>query len=240
VNVPEDVKFAESRVRAETIAAEDVLHDMGAISMMSSDSQGMGRIGETITRTWQLAHKMKSQFGSRFPHDNDRIKRYIAKYTINPAVAHGISDYVGSLEPGKIADIVLWDPRFFGIKPDTIIKGGVVAYNSMGVANSTIMFCEPMIYKPNWGGTGSAPASLSLLFTNKVALEGGLRERVNSKRRMVPVKATKNLSKKDMLHNDLCPNISVDPETYEVRVDGELVTCEPADTLPLNNVYILD
>ncbi|MGD9536658.1 MAG: urease subunit alpha [Alphaproteobacteria bacterium] len=242
--VPEDVAFAESRIRAETIAAEDVLHDIGAISMLGSDSQGMGRINEVICRTWQLASKMKAQRG-RLPGettkrgDNERIKRYVAKYTINPARAFGIDAYVGSLEPGKLADIVLWRPAFFGIKPELIVKGGFIVWSAMGDSAASLMTCEPLLMRPQWGAFGEAKQNLSVSFVAEAAIEKGLARKLGLKKPLAAVKGTRKLKKKHMLHNAACPKIEVNPETFEVRVDGELATCAPAETLPLTQRYML-
>lgn len=242
-SVPEDVSFAESRIRAETIAAEDVLHDIGALSMMSSDSQAMGRIGEVTTRTWQAADKMKKMVGklSQETGDNDnvRVKRYLAKYTINPAITHGISEYVGSLEQGKLADIVIWTPQFFGIKPKMIIKGGMIAYSLMGDPNASIPTTEPVYYRPMFGALGAAKYSTSFTFTSKLALERGLEKKVSTKKKLVPVKNCRKIGKKDMIHNNLTPKIEIDPETYEVKVDGKLATVKPAERLALSRLYSL-
>jgi urease subunit alpha len=242
--VPEDVAFAESRIRAETIAAEDVLHDLGAISMLGSDSQGMGRINEVICRTWQLASKMKTQRG-RLPGettkrgDNERIKRYIAKYTINPARAFGIDAHVGSLEPGKLADIVLWRPAFFGIKPELIVKGGFIVWSAMGDSAASLMTCEPLLMRPQWGAFGEAKKHLSVSFVTEAAIDKGIARRLGLKKPLAAVKGTRKLKKKHMLHNAACPKIEVNPETFEVRVDGELATCAPAERLPLAQRYML-
>jgi urease subunit alpha len=240
--VPEDVAFAESRIRAETIAAEDILHDMGAISMMGSDSQGMGRIGEVICRTWQLASKMKDQRGA-LPEDNERndnqrILRYLAKYTINPAKTCGIDAHVGSIEPGKVADIVLWQPGFFGIKPELIIKGGFIAWSPMGESNASLMTCEPILYRPQWGSFGSAKQSTSFCFVTQTALDQGLPDKLKLRKQLLPVKGTRSLSKADMLHNNACPEIEVDPDTFQVRVNGEIATCEPVSQVPLGRLYM--
>jgi urease subunit alpha len=243
--IPEDVAFAESRIRAETIAAEDVLHDMGAISMMSSDSQGMGRIGEVICRTWQLADKMKKQRGplpedKGKDNDNFRIKRYVAKYTINPAVTGGIADYVGSLEPGKLADIVIWQPAFFGIKPHVVIKGGFPAWSVMGESNASLMTCEPVIYRPQWSAYGPAKNKTSMAFVNQAAIDNNIKEKYALTKMVVPVRKTRNLNKGHMLHNTYCPdNITINPETYEVKIDGEHITCEPAKEVALAQRYML-
>jgi urease subunit alpha len=242
--VPEDVAFAESRIRRETIAAEDVLHDLGAISALGSDSQGMGRIGETIARTWQLASKMRDQRGS-LPedagsgNDNHRIKRYIAKLTINAARIYGIDREIGSIEPGKLADIVLWEPKFFGIKPEVVFKGGFPAWSVMGESNASLMTCEPLTYRPQWGAYGPAPQDLGVTFTSAAAIDSGVAERWRLKKRLVATRATRALSKRDLLHNDAAPDIRVDPETYRVEVDGELCTCEPARQVPLGQLYVL-
>lgn len=242
--LPEDVAFAESRIRAQTIAAEDVLHDIGAISMLGSDSQGMGRIHEVICRTWQLASKMKDQRGA-LPEekpglgDNARIKRYIAKYTINAARTFGIDAHIGSLEPGKMADIVVWRPAFFGIKPELVIKGGFIAWGAMGDSAASLMTCEPMLMRPQWGAFGLAKQGLSACFVHPLAIEGGLRDSLGLRKTLLPARGTRTLTKADMLWNDLCPEIRVDPQTFEVFVDGQLATCEPARTLPLTQRYML-
>ena len=242
-SVPEDVSFAESRIRAETIAAEDVLHDIGAISMMSSDSQAMGRVGEVTTRNWQTADKMRKMKGSlpeeTGENDNLRVKRYIAKITINPAITHGISTYVGSLEPGKIADIVVWTPQFFGIKPKLIIKGGFIAYALMGDPNASIPTTEPVYYRPMFGALGKAKQTTSVTFTSQLALDNKLEEKLKIQKRLVPVKNCRNIGKKDMLYNDKTPKIEVDPETYQVKVDGEIATVDPAEKLSLARLYCL-
>lgn len=242
--VPEDVAFAESRVRAGTIAAEDVLHDLGAISMLGSDSQGMGRINEVICRTWQLASKMRGQRG-RLPEertargDNERIKRYIAKYTINPARAFGMDHEVGSLEPGKLADIVLWKPAFFGSKPELIVKGGFIAWGAMGDSAASLMTCEPLMQRPQWGAFGKNPGALGVSFVAQAALDADIRGRLGLEKRLVGVRNTRTIGKADMLHNDACPEIRVDPETFNVYADGELATCEPAAEVPLAQRYML-
>jgi urease subunit alpha len=242
-SVPEDVSFAESRIRAETIAAEDVLHDIGAISMMSSDSQAMGRVGEVTTRNWQTADKMRKMKGSlpeeTGENDNLRVKRYIAKITINPAITHGISTYVGSLEPGKIADIVVWTPQFFGIKPKLIIKGGFIAYALMGDPNASIPTTEPVYYRPMFGALGKAKQTTSVTFTSQLALDNKLEEKLKIQKKLVPVKNCRNIGKKDMLYNDKTPKIEVDPETYQVKVDGEIATVDPAEKLSLARLYCL-
>lgn len=242
--VPEDVAFADSRIREETIAAEDVLQDMGIISMMSSDSQAMGRVGEVIMRTWQTASKMKLQKGA-LPedegHDNDnfRVKRYVSKYTINPARTHGISDYVGSVEVGKIADLVLWDPAFFGVKPDKVVKGGIIGLSLMGDANASIPLPEPVRYRHMFGSIGSALQRTSVSFVSQSALDNGIQARYGLKKDLLPVKNIRKLTKKDMQFNDLTPHIEVDPQTYVVTVDDTPVTCEAAEELPLAQKYFL-
>ncbi len=243
--IPEDVSFAESRIRAETIAAEDVLHDKGAISMMSSDSQAMGRIGEVISRTWQVAHKMKIQRGA-LPedegtgNDNHRIRRYISKYTVNPAITAGIEDYVGSLEPGKLADIVLWKPEFFGVKPEVVMKGGFPAWSNMGEANASLMTCEPTKQRPQYGAFGEAKKATSLTFVSRQAAERGIADEYGLRTPVVPIDDTRSLTKEEFRYNTYSPDdIQVDPETFEVTVDGELVTCEPAEEVPLGQKYIL-
>jgi urease subunit alpha len=239
--VPEDVAFAESRIRQETIAAEDILHDLGVISMMSSDSQAMGRIGEVVTRTWQTAHKMKVQRGAlpgdSARNDNQRIKRYVAKYTINPAIAHGISSEVGSIEPGKLADMVLWSPAFFGVKPEMVIKGGFIAWSVMGDANASIPTPQPVLYRPMFGSFGAAPQSTGVTFISTASFS--YVEKLGLGKRLAPVQNCRKIGKADMIHNSFTPNIEVDPETYEVRADGELLTCEPASVLPLAQRYFL-
>jgi urease subunit alpha len=243
-SIPEDVAFAESRIRAQSIAAEDILHDIGAISMLGSDSQGMGRINEVITRTWQLASKMKDQRG-RLPEetvsrgDNERIKRYIAKYTINAARTFGIDDYVGSLEPGKLADIVLWRPGFFGSKPEIVIKGGFIAWGAMGDSAASLMTCEPLQMRPQWGAFGKAKEALSACFVNPLAIENDIGNKLGLNKNLLATHGTRQLNKRHMMHNDACPNIRVDAQTFDVFVDGELATCEPASKLPLAQRYML-
>ncbi|HZL16404.1 MAG TPA: urease subunit alpha [Polyangia bacterium] len=244
--IAEDVAFAESRIRRETIAAEDILHDLGAISMMSSDSQAMGRVGEVLTRTWQTAHKMKQQRGPLAQdaaaggrHDNFRVKRYLAKYTINPAITHGISHEVGSIAVGKLADLVLWRPAFFGAKPAVIIKGGLIVAAPMGDPNASIPTPQPVHYRPMFGALGRALHSTSLLFVSLAALESGVPARLRLQKRAIAVRDTRTIRKRDMVFNDALPAIEVDPQTYEVRADGELLTCEPAQTLPLAQRYFL-
>ncbi len=242
-SIPEDVAFAESRIRRETIAAEDILHDLGAFSMISSDSQAMGRIGETIIRTWQTAHKMKVQRGSlpqdSQPADNLRAKRYIAKYTINPAIAHGIANYVGSIEAGKIADLCLWKPAFFGIKPETVIKGGMIAWAQMGDANASIPTPQPVHMRPMFGSYGGARTSTAFTFVSQVALERNVPQQLQLQKTALAVSETRNVTKRQMKLNDALPQIEVNPETYEVRADGELLTCEPATILPMAQRYFL-
>jgi len=243
-SIPEDVAFAESRIRKETIAAEDILHDLGALSMMSSDSQAMGRVGEVIIRTWQTAHKMKVQRGS-LPgdtdrNDNARVKRYIAKYTINPAIAQGMAHEIGSIEPGKLADLVLWSPAFFGVKPDLVIKGGSIACAPMGDPNASIPTPQPVHYRPMFGVLGRALAEHCLTFVSAAALDASIGKALKLQRRLVPIANTRGgISKKSMIHNDATPAIEVDAETYEVRADGVLLTCEPATVLPMAQRYFL-
>jgi urease subunit alpha len=242
--VPEDVAFAESRIRAQTIAAEDVLHDMGAIAGLGSDSQGMGRINEVICRTWQLASKMKDQFG-RLPTettrigDNERIKRYIAKYTINAARTFGIDQHIGSLEKGKMADIVLWRPAFFGIKPELVVKGGFIAWGAMGDSAASLMTCEPLLMRPQWGAFGEAKKPLSACFVNQLAIDGDIAGRLGLKKQILPVRGTRKLNKSHMLHNTACPNITVNPQTFEVMIDGRVITCDPARVVPLAQRYMM-
>jgi urease subunit alpha len=243
-SIAEDLAFAESRIRKETIAAEDILHDIGALSMMSSDSQAMGRLGEVIIRTWQAADKMKRQRGplkeERGNNDNARAKRYIAKYTINPAIAHGVSKHIGSVETGKLADLVLWSPAFFGVKPALVIKGGSIVAAPMGDPNASIPTPQPVHYRPMFAAFGRALTASSLIFTSKAALEEDLGSKLGINKTLIAVENTRGgLSKQSMVHNTATPNISVDPETYEVRADGELLTCEPADVLPLAQRYFL-
>jgi len=242
-DISEDVAFAESRIRRETIAAEDILHDLGAFSMISSDSQAMGRVGEVITRTWQTAHKMKVQRGSLpedpAEHDNFRIKRYLAKYTINPALTHGIAHEVGSIEVGKLADIVLWNPMFFGAKPGLIIKGGMIVAAPMGDPNASIPTPQPVHYRRMFGALGGARSATSVSFVSQAALEDGVVRRVGMKKRAVAVRGTRSVKKADLIHNNALPKIEVDSQTYEVRADGQLLTCEPASVLPLAQRYFL-
>jgi urease subunit alpha len=242
-SIPEDVAFAESRIRRETIAAEDILHDMGALSMISSDSQAMGRVGEVLIRTWQTAHKMKQQRGAlpgdTAEHDNNRVKRYIAKYTINPAIAQGLSHEIGSIEPGKLADLVLWSPAFFGVKPDLVIKGGMIGMAPMGDPNASIPTPQPVHYRPMFGGFGGAMAATCVTFLSAASMEDDIGHKLGLRRQLVAVKNTRDIGKKSMIHNDATPNIEVDPETYEVRADGVLLTCEPATLLPMAQRYFL-
>src|SRR5215204_2440882 len=243
--IPEDLAFAESRIRKETIAAEDILHDLGALSMMSSDSQAMGRVGEVVIRTWQTAHKMKLQRGP-LPqdkgrgNDNFRVKRYLAKYTINPAIAHGVSRHVGSVEAGKLADLVLWSPAFFGVKPDLVVKGGAIAAAPMGDPNASIPTPQPVHYRPMFGAFGKARTATSLTFVSKAALAKGVKARLGLEKELVAVENVRGgLSKASMVHNDATPDIEVDPETYRVTADGELLVCEPAKVLPMAQRYFL-
>jgi urease subunit alpha len=247
--IPEDVAFAESRIRRETIAAEDILHDLGAFSMISSDSQAMGRVGEVIIRTWQTAHKMKVQRGILTPlaegegqgerADNFRAKRYIAKYTINPAITHGIANYVGSVEVGKLADLCLWRPAFFGVKPEMVIKGGAIAWSQMGDANASIPTPQPVHMRPMFGSFGGAIAATSLTFVSQAALEKEIPTQLGLQKNVVAVSGTRQLNKRDMKLNDALPDLEIDPETYEVKADGNLLTCEPATVLPLAQRYFL-
>ncbi|NLR61393.1 urease subunit alpha [Chitinophaga polysaccharea] len=243
-SIPEDVAFADSRIRPETIAAEDILHDLGVFSMMSSDSQAMGRVGEVVTRTWQTADKMKKQRGA-LPedagkgNDNFRAKRYVAKYTINPAIAQGISNYVGSVEPGKIADIVLWKPALFGAKPEMIIKGGMIIASKMGDPNASIPTPQPVILRTMFGAYGKAIHKTCVSFVSKVSLEKGIVEKYGLEKMVLPVSGCRTITKKHLIHNDKTPEITVNPENYEVRVDGEVITCEPVSTVPLAQRYFL-
>jgi urease subunit alpha len=249
--IAEDVAFAESRIRRETIAAEDILHDLGAFSMISSDSQAMGRVGEVIIRTWQTAHKMKVQRGDLTLDtplskggrgdraDNFRAKRYVAKYTINPAITHGISQYVGSVEEGKLADLCLWRPAFFGVKPEIVIKGGMIAWSQMGDANASIPTPQPVHMRPMFGSFAGARHATSLTFVSQAALEREIASQLGLQKQAVAVSGTRQLSKRDMKLNDALPHIEVDAETYEVRADGELLTCEPATVLPMAQRYFL-
>ncbi len=242
-SVPEDIAFADSRIRSESIAAEDVLQDMGVISMTSSDAQAMGRIGEMALRTWQTADKMKKQFGTMEGDseysDNNRVKRYIAKYTINPAIAHGISDYVGSIEVGKMADIVLWDPKFFGAKPEMILKCGMIVQSLMGDPNATIPTPQPMIYRSMFATMGKVLKNSSITFVSQVAYDNDIKGRLGLEKMVLPVHGIRNLTKKDMKLNTATPDIEVDPQTYEVKIDGKAITCDPVDVVPLGQRYFL-
>ncbi len=242
-SIPEDLAFAESRIRKETIAAEDILHDIGALSMMSSDSQAMGRVGEVIIRTWQTAHKMRVQRGALAQesgdNDNFRVRRYIAKYTINPAIAQGMSRHIGSVEVGKLADLVLWSPAFFGVKPDLVIKGGAIAAAPMGDPNASIPTPQPVHYRPMFGAFGRACMATSITFVSQAAMAEGLRERLGAGKQFIAVENTRSIGKRDMVHNSATPDIEVDSETYDVRADGELLVCEPAHVLPMAQRYFL-
>ena len=242
-NIPEDVAFADSRIRKETIAAEDIFHDLGAFSMIASDSQAMGRVGEVVTRTWQTAHKMKLQRGplpeDSERNDNFRAKRYIAKYTINPAITHGIDHEVGSVEVGKLADLVLWKPAFFGIKPALIIKGGFIVVAPMGDPNASIPTPQPVHYRYMFGACGDGPRHTAVTFTSQAAIAADVHSRFDLQRRLVSCRNTRNISKHNMIHNAYMPRVTVDPQTYEVRADGNLLTCEPASELPLSQLYSL-
>ena len=242
-SIPEDVAFAESRIRKETIAAEDILHDMGAFSIIASDSQAMGRVGEVIIRTWQTAHKMKVQRGQLKEetgnNDNERVKRYIAKYTINPAIAHGISDHIGSIEKNKRADLVLWDRAFFGVKPEMVLMGGSIACAQMGDPNASIPTPQPVYSRPMFASFGKSLEKSSNVFVSQVSLEKESFINSGIMKELLPVKNIRNISKKDMVHNDYCPNIEVNSETYEVKADGEIITCEPAESLPLAQRYFM-
>ena len=242
-SIPEDVAFAESRIRKETIAAEDILHDLGAFSIIASDSQAMGRVGEVIIRTWQTAHKMKLQRGrleeEKGENDNVRVKRYIAKYTINPAIAHGLSKHIGSITEGKRADIVLWDPAFFGVKPEIVMLGGSIACAQMGDPNASIPTPQPVYTRPMFSSFGKSLETSSITFVSKNSIETGSLNNLGLAKQTMPVENTRNISKKDMIFNNFCPDISVDPETYEVKANGEILTCEPATELPLAQRYFL-
>ncbi|HEY9700541.1 MAG TPA: urease subunit alpha [Trichocoleus sp.] len=242
-SIPEDVAFAESRIRRETIAAEDILHDLGAFSMLSSDSQAMGRIGEVIIRTWQTAHKMKAQRGilseDSDRNDNHRAKRYVSKYTINPAITHGIADYVGSIEVGKLADLCLWRPAMFGVKPELVLKGGMIAWAQMGDANASIPTPQPVHMRPMFASFGGARTATSLTFMSQAGLKNDIPKLLKLQKQVVPVSNIRNLTKRDMKLNDAMPQMEVDPETYEVRADGQLLTCEPATELPMAQRYFL-
>ncbi|WP_133015506.1 urease subunit alpha [Clostridium cuniculi] len=241
--VPEDIAFADSRIRKQTIAAEDILHDMGVFSIMSSDTMAMGRIGEVVSRTWQTASKMKNQRGimendSEY-NDNNRLRRYVAKYTINPAIAHGIADYVGSVEIGKMADLVLWEPAFFGVKPKVVIKGGMINLSVMGESNASIPTCQPEMLRKMFGAQGKAAAQTTAAFVSKYAFEDDIKGKLGLEKQVLPVRGIRNLTKKDMKLNDAMPELEVDPQTYDVTVDGELITCEPAETVPMAQRYFL-
>ena len=241
--IPEDVAFAESRIRPETIAAEDILHDLGAFSIMGSDSQAMGRVGETIVRTWQTAHKMKRQRGplpeETGDNDNYRARRYVAKYTVNPAVAHGVSHCVGSVEPGKLADFVLWKPAFFGVRPEVVVKGGFIAHAAMGDANASIPTPQPVLGRPMFGAAGGAVGATCFTFVSAVAEEAGVAERLGLRRQVRAVHHCRSIGKKDMRLNDRLPRIDVDPETYVVKADDQVLACEPAEVLPMAQRYFL-
>jgi len=242
-SIAEDLAFAESRIRKETIAAEDILHDLGALSMMSSDSQAMGRLGEVIIRTWQTADKMKRQRGrlkeEKGENDNARVKRYVAKYTINPAIAHGVAKIIGSVEKGKLADLVLWSPAFFGVKPDCVIKGGSIVAAPMGDPNASIPTPQPVHYRPMFAAFGRARTASSVVFASKAAVRANLGKKLGIQKELVAVQNTRKISKASMVHNGATPKIDVDPETYEVRADGELLTCAPAEVLPMAQRYFL-
>jgi urease subunit alpha len=237
--VPSDRTMIADRIRDNTMRAESILHELGAISIINSDSQGMGRIGESIRRTWQLAHQMKILAGGEPAHDNPRIMQYLAKYTINPARAHGIHPWVGSLEPGKIADIVLWRPEFFGVKPELVIKGGYVAWGALGEGNASIPQSEPVLFAPHWGALGMAPASLSANFVSAAAVAGDFRRQVGGRRRALAVTGTRQVGKRHMLYNQANPRIEIDPRTVEIRIDGQPMPALPGDDLPLNRRYFL-
>lgn len=237
-SVPEDLAFAESRIRASTIAAEDLLHDLGALSITSSDAQAMGRIGEVITRTWQVAHVMKDRVGSlggSLPADNERARRYVAKYTINPAIAHGVDAHIGSVEPGKLADLVLWDPRFFGVRPALVLKGGAIAWAALGDPNASIPTPQPVLMRPTFGD--AIGADLSVSFVAPSAIDDGLRDRLGLRRELLPVAPTREVTKADLRNNDALPQIDIRPDTFEIRIDGELVEPRPARTVPLAQLY---
>ncbi len=242
-SIPEDLAFAESRIRSETIAAEDILHDLGALSMIASDSQAMGRVGEVISRTWQTAHKMKVQRGSLSEeighNDNFRAKRYVAKYTINPAIAHGISNHVGSVEVGKMADLVIWQPAFFGVKPQLIIKGGFIVWAAMGDANASIPTPQPVLGRPMFGAFGRAPYTCSASFLSLAGVENNISDHLKLQKRILPVSNCRNINKESMIHNAYTPQVTVNPETYEVRADGEHLVCAPAEVLPMAQRYFL-
>ena len=240
VAAPPEAAALDERLRRETMAAEDVLHDLGAVPIINSDSQGMGRIGEVITRAWQLAHKMKGERGATHPeHDNERILQYLAKYTINPAITHGVSSYVGSLEPGKMADVVLWRPAFFGVKPEIVIKGGTFVWSPSGDGNASIRQSEPVIYGPAFGALGNSPASLSAFFVSRASLDSRLRKRLGTRRKLLPVKGIRTVTKRNMVRNGLNPDIRVDLESRRISVDGAVVTSGPVAEVPLNRLYSL-
>ena len=242
-SIPEDVAFAESRIRRETIAAEDILHDMGAFSIIASDSQAMGRIGEVLIRTWQTADKMKKQRGrlteETGENDNMRVRRYIAKYTINPAIAHGISKHIGSVEEGKRADLVLWDTAMFGVKPEMVLMAGTIVVAQMGDPNASIPTPQPVYTRPMFGAFGGALAQTSVSFISGAAQDAGLRDSLGLAKQTIAVENTRNIGKKDLILNDAMPQVEVNPETYEVRADGELLTCEPAEVLPMAQRYFM-
>jgi urease subunit alpha len=242
-SIPEDVAFAESRIRRETIAAEDILHDMGAFSIIASDSQAMGRVGEVLIRTWQTADKMKKQRGRLAEetgnNDNFRVRRYIAKYTINPAIAHGVSHEVGSIAEGKRADLVLWNPAFFGVKPEMVLMGGTIVVAQMGDPNASIPTPQPVYSRPMFGAYGRSLTESSVSFISGAAQDAGLRDSLGLAKQTIAVKNTRNIGKRDLILNDALPHIDVDPETYEVRADGELLTCQPAEVLPMAQRYFL-
>ncbi len=241
--VPEDLAFAESRIRATTIAAEDILHDLGALSITSSDAQAMGRIGEVITRTWQVAHVMKHRLGALagagLPADNERARRYVAKYTINPAIAHGLDRHIGSVEPGKLADLTLWDPRFFGVRPEVVLKAGAIVYGALGDPNASIPTPQPVLMRPTLVGSGGSGADLSISFVSPLALDSGLAERLGLRRQLVAVEPTREVTKASMRNNTACPEIVVDPETFAISIDGTLIVPQPATELPLAQRYSL-
>jgi urease subunit alpha len=237
-DVPEDLAFAESRIRATTIAAEDILHDLGALSVTSSDAQAMGRIGEVVTRTWQVAHVMKHRRGPLGEvADNERVRRYVAKYTINPAIAHGIDHVVGSVETGKLADLTLWDPRYFGVRPSLVIKGGAIAWAALGDPNASIPTPQPVLMRPAFGD--AIGADLSYTFVSPAALDDGLAERLGLRRGLLGVRPTRDVTKADLKNNDALPAIDIDPETFAIKVDGELVEPAPAEVLPLAQLYAM-
>jgi urease subunit alpha len=242
-SVPEDIAFADSRIRKETIAAEDILHDMGVFSIISSDSQAMGRVGEVISRTWQTADKMKKQFGNMAgdegPGDNNRVKRYVAKYTINPAIVHGMSEEVGSIEEGKFADLVVWDPAFFGVKPELILKGGMIAHSVMGDPNASIPTPQPVLYRPMFASFGKAKHQTSITFVSKAGEKAGVKEELGLQKIVKPVKNTRDLTKASMKLNGETPVIEVDPQTYEVKVDGNIIICDPVEEVPMGQRYFL-